>query len=786
LNSRDLTRPPDARDAEIPSLTGLRFIAAISVVVAHGGDLILKYEPRDVVSAALPLSAAFGMTLFFVLSGFVIHYNYRHMVTARGWGGLGAFLWARFARLYPLFLFMLVLDVLLGRKLFDFMEGNTTGFTEVLRSLPYYLLLIQSWVYVPFADNSLIYVTGVNVSLTWSISTEWFFYLAYPAIAVLVLRARRPWVILVAMLVWSLLWGGMASVLDGSARGIDSWATLHYGSIAGVTNGVQDSFIRWLEYFSPYLRIGEFILGCLTAQLFLQLRDRPVTAREQAIGQGMLAIGIASVPLIILLTYTQDYRSPLLFSLRDNYGLAPSVAVILFGVARYQTALARILRGRLIVALGEASYSIYLIHFLVIVLIAGFLGQALPATLPNIVFLAARFAFVLALICLISLGLHAVIEVPSRRWLRGLWGSAGTRRRGAAVSIAALPAAAALLCLALLGLLLQDESEVVAGVRLISATYGANCGAKHGNATRALAAACDGQESCDYSVEVARLGDPAAGCSKDFTAEYACMPGNASQTALLPAEAGFGSHALLACTATAQAAAPPIGAAALRTGLAMPVAPLPTTHPATGIDILSATYGGNCNAPSGNATADIRGYCGGKASCSYSVEVSRLGDPANGCQKDFTAEYACMPGSVAQTTTLPAEAGFGSHALLSCTAAAQAAAPPNGAASPRTGLAMPVAPLPTTHPATGIDILSATYGGNCNAPSGNATADIRGYCSGKASCSYSVEVSRLGDPANGCQKDFTVAYRCPGNPAALDRAVPAEAGFGASVELSCP
>ena len=44
------------------------------------------------------------MTLFFVLSGFVIHYNYAGLVTGGRLRGIGAFLWARFARLYPLFL----------------------------------------------------------------------------------------------------------------------------------------------------------------------------------------------------------------------------------------------------------------------------------------------------------------------------------------------------------------------------------------------------------------------------------------------------------------------------------------------------------------------------------------------------------------------------------------------------------------------------------------------------------------------------------------------------------
>jgi peptidoglycan/LPS O-acetylase OafA/YrhL len=650
-----------AHAGDIRALTGLRFIAAISVVIAHATDHVLRYDPPDMISLWLPRMSGFGMSLFFVLSGFVIHYNYRYLVTERGLAGLGAFLWARFARLYPLFLLMLVLDVLLGRKLMDFLTGNTAGFIDVLRSLPYYLLFVQSWIYVPFADNSLIYVTGGNIALTWSISTEWFFYMAYPVIATLVLRIRRPAFILGAMLAWSLLWGSLAFNFWANTSGIDAWATARYGPIAAVASGYQDSFIRWLLYFSPYLRIGEFILGCLTAQLFLQLRDRAVPAPEQAIGRLLLWAGIASVPLIIFLSYASDYRLSLLFNLSTNYALAPSVALILFGAARYENGVSRFLRNRFIVALGEASYSIYLIHFLILLLISGYLGQILPVTIPNIAFLVLRFIFVLSLICVIALGLHAIVEVPARRWLRGLWGSSGTHRGGrAALSIAVLPVVAMLLCLAVSGVLDGGPDQVTSGIRLISATYGGNCGGKRGNATRALVTECGGKDRCDYSVDVAKLGDPAGGCAKDFTVDYMCMPGNLPRQSAVPGEAGFGSHVVLACAERflqlAAAAAPP----------APSIAPAPSSRATAGIDILSATYGQNCGAHTGNATADVHAACGGKSSCSYVVDVTRLGDPANGCQKNFTATYRCAGNPALLTREVPGEAGLGTSLELPC------------------------------------------------------------------------------------------------------------------------
>jgi hypothetical protein len=61
-----------------------------------------------------------------------------------------------------------------------------------------------------------------------------------------------------------------------------------------------------------------------------------------------------------------------------------------------------------------------------------------------------------------------------------------------------------------------------------------------------------------------------------------------------------------------------------------------------------------------------------------------------------------------------------------------------------------------------ITVTSATYGGNCGAPSGNATGYVAGQCNGELGCSVFVGNSVLGDPVFGCPKDFVVEYSCSG------------------------
>src|ERR1700735_4443904 len=108
----DFTSMSLSHRRDIPALTGLRFLAAFSVALAHGADVTFRISaPSDIfdfIKYWLSTAAGIGMPLFFVLSGFVIHYNYRTLIRSKGVVGFVEFLWARFSRLYPLFVVFLI------------------------------------------------------------------------------------------------------------------------------------------------------------------------------------------------------------------------------------------------------------------------------------------------------------------------------------------------------------------------------------------------------------------------------------------------------------------------------------------------------------------------------------------------------------------------------------------------------------------------------------------------------------------------------------------------------
>jgi len=408
---------------DVPGLTGLRFVAAFSVLIAHGFAVLMQgHDTPGSVAYWATQASGFGMTLFFVLSGFVIHYNYATLVTAGGFGGITAYLWARFARLYPLFLLTLLGYIAISRKHYEFWTGHPEPFEGVLQALPYFLFSVQSWLYRPIGDTTLIYAIGGSSSLTWSISTEWFFYFLYPLVAWLILRSRTPRLTIALVLAWCALWIALATVLYDRAPDIDAWAVARYGPIAEMREpqdvfAAQDSYVRWLLYFSPYLRMGEFVLGSLIAQLYVQLRRLKPSGPENAIGMIVFVAAMASTIAITYLMYAPDVGLNIFRKMYMNFALAPSAALLVFCAARYRNVFSRLLTSPPALILGDASYSIYLVHYVVLMIATRLIGSAVHGAIFNAIALILSTIAILV----VSILLYTYYESPARKWLRRLW-----------------------------------------------------------------------------------------------------------------------------------------------------------------------------------------------------------------------------------------------------------------------------------------------------------------------------------------------------------------------------
>jgi peptidoglycan/LPS O-acetylase OafA/YrhL len=411
LTMTDLHHPSDSsavpHDRYIPALDGLRGIAAM--LVAGGHYMGFKVgAPLSVMASTL---VGLGMTLFFVLSGFVIHYNYNATITRPG--GRRAFFVARFARLYPLYILLFLFDFSYTGLTARSACGQIGAPDEHWLGLAFYLTLTQSWLYAVICRASLPYQYGPVAAVSWSISVEMFFYLAYVVVAMLIVR--RKWsprnVIVMAATAFCLIVTYFL-LCRYYEEDINRIGVAIFGPAASTDNGYENSLMRWLLYFNPAARLSEFLAGLAAAHLYMaQRRAALSTWRASAVTLGAL---LATVMVHLWLYGAVAYHSSLIGRTASPlYG--PLVATTIYLVARYDTPWSRLLSQAIPVRLGEVSYSIYMLHEIIP---SAFKRLGLMTT--DIAVAWVTWAGSLVLLVLISLVSYAVIERPARMRIRAL------------------------------------------------------------------------------------------------------------------------------------------------------------------------------------------------------------------------------------------------------------------------------------------------------------------------------------------------------------------------------
>src|SRR4051794_22813860 len=150
------------------------------VVVGHGAASVMVDMP-EFTKFLNPLAAC-AMTLFFVLSGFVMWLNYAGGFTDRvERKALRNFAVARFARLYPMY-FVTIL-VALG-----YIAYSNKATPETIPGALLFLFGIQGW--VPAVNHTMATFTLPIIAHYWSVSTEMFLYCAFPLICMPIARLR--------------------------------------------------------------------------------------------------------------------------------------------------------------------------------------------------------------------------------------------------------------------------------------------------------------------------------------------------------------------------------------------------------------------------------------------------------------------------------------------------------------------------------------------------------------------------------------------------------------------
>jgi len=338
------------------ALTGLRGLAALAILANHAASWTAPNAAPPISPAFIASATSLAMSVFFVLSGFVIHYNYAARFEGPFLPAAKRFLIARFIRLYPLYALCLVFALGLSADIWP--SHGLGGLGALVKAAAVYFAGVQSWFFFTIGGFRLL---DFLFPLSWAISVELFLYLIYPLAARPISALSRPLFALAALVIGYFTFMAAMYLFQIASPYWLPAAINRFPEAAAVNPNFLHHFHQWAVYLAPYPRVPEFLQGALAAQLFLTLQKRPPSSGERMAGE--LALGAAVLYLGASFAATIVSQNFALQMLRQNTLFAPGLATLMFCLSRYPDGRpARLLCAAPLVFLGEISLALYLVQ----------------------------------------------------------------------------------------------------------------------------------------------------------------------------------------------------------------------------------------------------------------------------------------------------------------------------------------------------------------------------------------------------------------------------------------
>jgi len=369
---------------KLNALTSLRFFAAGLVVLHHSFE---HFHFGTGINALFPTYQA--VSFFFVLSGFILTYVYRDFDSP---GSVRRFFIARIARVWPLHCVTLLL-ILVGFSVwFSHMATGPGSLQSFWLPLVSNLFMVQSWI------PALEFYYSFN-AVSWSISTEFGLYLLFP---LLLAGFRRNWLF---------KWVG-AFVFT-----IAIVLLLHYLS---TTTGIKNPMtIFGVICTNPLARTFEFTSGMVMAMFYDRIKHTYAPGRNAATLIELTALTAVlagmSMNLFLQSAVVPYLGLPGKFWVDVGNTSVVFVAPFILVMALARGWISRVLSWPVFVFLGEISFSIYLLHQ---ILLRAYSGYFEVQVMTPVWF---SWGYYIVVVLLGSYLLWEVIEKPCRRLILN-WG----------------------------------------------------------------------------------------------------------------------------------------------------------------------------------------------------------------------------------------------------------------------------------------------------------------------------------------------------------------------------
>ena len=349
-----------------PALTGFRAIAAYMVFLYH----LISFRENIFSPELFDLFNEFhvGVTMFFVLSGFLITHRYYGTKDFN----FRDYIKNRFARIYPMY-FILTTATLIYFAVFD-NDFNKTTLKVYLLSITFLRSFFKDYIFAGIGQG-------------WTLTVEEMFYFSAPFLFFLVKRNKfYLFIIPIIMISLGLLLESFFGPLN------------IYGFLK------SETFIIDFTYFG---RITEFVIGIGLSLFYNEYNNKFRTKYVTIIGLLitfsfvflMSKINTGDGSEIGITSYWGKLINNLLMPL---FGIAP----LYWGLMTEKTFLSRILSTKLALLLGSSSYIFYLIH-------VGMFSRFFLLITSNLI-------LVFIFLNIVSILMYKFLETPLNRFFRKL------------------------------------------------------------------------------------------------------------------------------------------------------------------------------------------------------------------------------------------------------------------------------------------------------------------------------------------------------------------------------
>lgn len=343
-------------------LVSVRGLAAWLVVFYHSLEFLRVTTPGlpepifNIIS-----HGHMAVDFFFVLSGFIIFINYYHKFQTTFLRNIREFYWNRFSRVYPVHILMLGAYLCLAIAFLNFSASQSLPPTYNTQSFLQNAFLIHAW------QNNL---TSWNVP-SWSISAEWFVYLLFPIIAVF-----------------------FEKFLKGIISNIIFSIFLLITAQALIMLQPPNSDYQFIQL--PLVRVThEFLLGSIAGSIYIYHHDWLVKYQPFLL-------------VIVGLIFCSNY----FLNIPSYIVLSAICFLAILWMSTDKSWVTKALHNRVLVYLGEISYSTYMVHYFVKdIFKAGWVKSSYEVD-------ASHLYISFFVVFFLSIAMHHMIEMPAQRYLR--------------------------------------------------------------------------------------------------------------------------------------------------------------------------------------------------------------------------------------------------------------------------------------------------------------------------------------------------------------------------------